>query len=152
MAEARSFDEIDVGLEVPGPRVEVTRAMIREFAEASFDHNPLHWDDKFLEETEFAGGKKFDDVIVHGLMTYSLMTRAMTDWLLPRDGDLWGEHRRLETRFRKPIYPGDAVEVRGRVVDKRETRKGKWVVCEIMVTNQKDQVVATGEAMAEILR
>ena len=28
-----------------------------------------------MEETEFAGLKKFDDVIGHGLMTYAFMTR-----------------------------------------------------------------------------
>ena len=98
------YDEISIGDEIPGPELRVTREAIEEFAAASFDHNPLHWDDKFLRETKFTGDTQFDDVIMHGLMTYSLMTRAMTDWLWPDNGN----HRRLETRFRKPIYPGDA--------------------------------------------
>ncbi len=147
MAMPDSFDAIAVGWRFPGPKVHITRAMIKEFATASLDHNPLHWDDTYLRETTFAGDKEFDDVIAHGLMTYSLMTRAMTDWLWPDIGD----HRRLETRFRKPIYPGDDILVSGRVVDKRPTAKGKWVVCEITVTNQHGDTVATGDALAEIL-
>jgi len=148
MPDTFAYDEVQIGRKFPGPRVTVTRAMIKEFAMASFDHNPLHLDDRFMEQTTFAGDKQFDDVIGHGLMTYSLMTRAMTDWLWPDNGD----HRRLETRFRKPVYPGDEIEVNGQVVDKRETRKGKWVVCEITVTNQHGDTIATGEALGQLLR
>ena len=148
MSVTFTYDDILIGQEIPGPRVHVTREMIKEFAAASFDHNPLHWDDGFISETTFAGHKKFEDVIGHGLMTYSFMTRVMTDWLWPDNGD----HRRLETLFRRPVYPGDDLEVRGRVIDKRETRKGKWVLCEITVTNQREETVASGEALGQILR
>ncbi len=142
-----TFADIEPGHEISGPTVTVTREAIKEFAAASYDHNPLHWDDKYLEETRFAGDKKFDTVIQHGLMTYSLMTRAMTDWLWPDNGN----HRRLETRFRKPIYPGDTISVRGTVISKRETKKGKWVVCDMVVEKADGTVAATGEALAEIL-
>ena len=148
MPDTFTYDDVRIGQEFPGPRVTVTRAMIDEFSAASFDHNPLHWDDRFMGQSTFAGRKQFDDVIGHGLMTYAFMTRAMTDWLWPDSGD----HRRLETRFRKPVYPGDEIQVRGRVMDKRETRKGKWVVCEIAVTNQRGEIVATGEALGQLLR
>lgn len=141
-----TYADIDVGWQFPGPTVVVTREMIKEFATASFDHNPLHWDNEYLQKTAFAGGKKFDDVIGHGLMTYSLMTRAMTDWLWP---DV-GEHRRLETRFRKPVYPGDEITIQGQVTGKRETKKGKWLVCALTVNNQRGDTVATGETLAEI--
>ena len=146
MNQKLTFEEIQIGQEFPGPSVHVTREMIKEFAIASFDHNPLHLDDDYMTETEFAGHKKFDDVIGHGLMTYSFMTRAMTDWLWPDNGD----HRRLETRFRQPVYPGDDIEVSGSVMDKKETKKGKWVVCEIKVTNQRGETVASGEALGQI--
>lgn len=148
MAETFSYDDVAVGYAFDGPKVDVTREMIKEFAMASFDNNPLHWDDAYIAETTFAGHKKFDSVIAHGLMTYSFMVRAMTDWLWPNSGD----HRRMETRFRQPIYPGDTVQVRVEVRDKRETRKGKWLDCAVTVTNQKGQVVATGDALAEMAR
>ena len=146
MTDTFTYDEIAVGHAFDGPRVEVTREMIKEFAMASFDNNPLHWDDDFIAETTFAGHKQFDTVIGHGLMTYSFMVRTMTDWLWPDNGD----HRRMETRFLSPVYPGDTVQVRVEVRDKRETRKGKWLVCDVTVTNQKDELIATGDALAEI--
>ena len=147
MSETIAYADIAVGYSFEGARIDVTREMIKEFAMASFDNNPLHWDDKFISETTYAGHKKFDTVIGHGLMTYAFMVRAMTDWLWPDSGN----HRRMETRFRQPVYPGDTVRVQVTVRDKRETRKGKWLDCAVTVLNQDDQVVATGDALAELL-
>lgn len=147
MTQNFSFADVTVGDRIAGPTVSVTREMIKEFAMASFDNNPLHWDDEYIANTVFAGHKSFDSVIGHGLMTYSFMVRAMTDWLWPDNGN----HRRLETRFRNPVYPGDVIRVEVEVREKSETRKGKWLVCGLTVTNQKEQVVATGDALAEIL-
>lgn len=147
MTNTFTYSDIEVGHSFEGVKVDVTREMIKEFAMASFDNNPLHWDDDFIAQTTFANGKKFDTVIGHGLMTYSFMVRTMTDWLWPDNGD----HRRLETRFRSPVYPGDTIQVHVEVQDKKETRKGKWLVCSLTVTNQRDEVVSTGDALAEIL-
>ena len=147
MTQTFKFDDITIGHSFGGPTVDITREMIKEFAMASFDNNPLHWDDDFMSNTVFANGKKFNSIIGHGLMSYSFMARAMTDWLWPDNGD----HRRLETRFRNPVYPGDTLRVAVEVRDKRETRKGKWLDCFVTVTNQNDQIVSTGDALAEIL-
>ncbi len=148
MTTAFAYDDIAIGYAFDGPKIDVTREMIKEFAMASFDNNPLHWDDEFMAETTFANGKSFDSIIGHGLMTYSFMVRTMTDWLWPDNGD----HRRLETRFRSPVYPGDTLQVSVKVIDKKETRKGKWLICALTVTNQREETVSTGDAMAELLR
>ena len=147
MSKTFTYDDIDVGYTFEGPTISVTREMIKEFAMASFDNNPLHWDDNFISETTFAGHKKFNTVIGHGLMTYSFMVRAMTDWLWPDNGN----HRRMETRFRQPVYPGNTIRVEVTVRDKRETRGSKWFDCGVTVKNQDDEIVATGDALAEIL-
>jgi 3-hydroxybutyryl-CoA dehydratase len=147
MTATITFDTIDIGYRFDGPQIDVTREMIKEFAMASFDNNPLHWDDDYIKQTTFANGKTFDSIIGHGLMTYSFMVRAMTDWLWPDNGN----HRRMETRFRSPVYPGDTVQVHIEVIDKKETRKAKWLVCDVVVKNQKQQIVATGDALAELL-
>lgn len=147
MTHSFTYDDIAIGHTFDGPTVDVTREMIKEFAMASFDNNPLHWDDDYIAETTFANGKQFDTVIGHGLMTYSFMVRAMTDWLWPDNGN----HRRMETRFRSPVYPGDTLNISVEVRDKRETRKGKWLDCAVTVTNQRGETVSTGDALAEIL-
>lgn len=147
MSDVVGYADIAVGQEIPGPSLDVTREMIAEFATASLDYNALHLDDRFMSDTAW-GHTRFKTVIGHGLMTFSLMTRTLTDWLWPDKGD----HRRLECRFRTPVYPGDTITARAKVMAKHETRKGKFVLCEVTVTNQRQEIVASGESLASMLR
>lgn len=137
------YEEIEIGHVIDGPSIDVTNDMIREFAEASFDFNALHLDDKFMGR-EF-GKTRFEGVIAHGMMTFSLMTRMMTDWLWPRGGI----HRRLETRWLKPVYHGDTITFGATVSKKLKTSKGQWILFRLEVKNQKGDLVAKGESMAE---
>ncbi len=141
--DKKAFAQITVGDVIGGPAMEVTREKIRNFAEASLDFNALHLDDQFMGKS--FGKTKFEGVIAHGMMTFSLMTRMMTDWLWPRGGI----HRRLESRWLKPVYPGDVITPQAAVFQKNETLKGQWVLFKIEVKNQNGEVVATGESMAE---
>ncbi|MCL4553752.1 MAG: MaoC family dehydratase, partial [Actinobacteria bacterium] len=63
--------EFVVGAEFPSTHMDVTTDMIRRFAAASFDFNPLHLDPNWMADATF-GKTKFGSVIGHGLMTYSL--------------------------------------------------------------------------------
>jgi len=137
------YEKIEIGDVINGRPMDVTREKIREFAEASLDFNALHLDDKFMEQS--FGKTKFKGVIAHGMLIFSLMTRMMTDWLWPRGG----VHRRLETRWLKPVYSGDVITPGATVSQKTKTLKGQWVLFNIEVKNQTGELVATGESMAE---
>jgi 3-hydroxybutyryl-CoA dehydratase len=138
-----AFEEIKIGDVIQGPVMEVTEEKIRDFAEASLDYNALHLDDQFMEKS--FGKTKFKGIIAHGMMNFSLITRTFTDWLWP----LGGVHRRLETRWLKPVYPGDVITSWVTINQKLKTEKGRWILSTVEVRNQSGQVVATGEAMAE---
>ena len=58
-------------------------------------------------------------------------------------------HRRLETRWVKPVRPGDTIQPVGIVKSKQATDKSRWVLIDVMVRNQAGEKVATGEAMVE---
>jgi acyl dehydratase len=138
------YEEIEIGHVIDGPSIDVTKEMIREFAEASFDFNALHLDDTFMER-EF-GKTRFEGVIAHGMMTFSLMTRMMTEWLWPRGGI----HRRLETRWLKPVYHDDTITFSATVSKKVKILKGQWILFNLEVNNQNGDIVAAGESMAEV--
>lgn len=144
---ADTFDEIEPGLVIEGPKFAVTRETIREFCEASCDYNPLHLDDEYMTSTGF-GATRFGGIIMHGMTNFGLITRMLTDWLYPRGGI----HRRLETRWLAPVRPGDTIQPRARLVRKQLTHKSRWAVLEVEVRNQNDAVVATGEAQVEFPR
>jgi acyl dehydratase len=69
----------------------------------------------------------------------------ITDWAYPRGAI----HRRLETRWLKPVRPGDTIQPTGTVKSKQATTKSRWVLLDVMVRNQTGEKVATGEAMVE---
>lgn len=138
-----AFAAISEGEKFEGPSFSPTRETIKRFAEASLDFNPLHFDDDFMAG-DF-GKTNFGGVIMHGMQNFALITRTLTDWLIPRGG----YHRRLEARWLKPVKPGDTITPSVVVGEKRETEKGRWVVFEVEVFNQNKERVAAGQAMAE---
>ncbi len=135
-----SLKEDDV---VMGPKFQVSRETIREFCDASLDYNPLHWDDDYMKGS--FGRTKFGGIIMHGMTNFGLITRMLTDWLYP----LGGVHRRLETRWKIPVKPGDTIQPSARIAKKKETKRSRWVQLDVEVKNQRGETVAVGEAMAE---
>jgi acyl dehydratase len=138
-----AFEDIRIGAEIEGKSFAVTRETIREFCDASLDYNPLHLDDEYMQGS--FGKTRFGGIIMHGMTNFGLITRMLTDWLYP----IGGVHRRLETRWRVPVRPGDTIQPRARVTEKKVTHKSRWVLFDVEVRNQRNEVVAEGQAMAE---
>ena len=139
----QEFNNIKTGLEITGQPFTVTRETIADFTLGSLDFNPLHFDDDYMKE--LFGKTRFKGVIMHGMQNFAIITRTLTNWLLPKGG----YHRRLETRWLTPVYLGDTITVLATVQRKLETDNSRWVVFDVNVTNQEDVTVASGEAMAE---
>jgi 3-hydroxybutyryl-CoA dehydratase len=138
-----AFDALEQDHTIIGPSFAVSRESIREFCEASLDFNPLHWDDEYMKGS--FGRTKFEGIIMHGMTNFGLITRMLTDWLYP----LGGVHRRLETRWKMPVKPGDTIQPVAHISRKKQTRTSRWVVLDIEVRNQRGETVAVGEALAE---
>ena len=138
-----NFDRISAGDGIAGPKFEVSRESIRLFCDASLDYNPLHLDDEYMKGS--FGKTQFGGVIMHGMNNFGLITRMITDWAYPAGAI----HRRLETRWLKPVRPGDTIQPAGTIRSKQVTAKSRWVVIDVVVRNQHEERVATGEAMVE---
>lgn len=140
------FESLQVGDTIDGPAFAVSRESIRLFCDASLDYNPLHLDDDYMKGN--FGKTNFGGVIMHGMNNFGLISRMITDWAYPRDA----VHRRLETRWLKPVRPGDTIRPFGILKAKQETAKSRWITVEVEVRNQKDERIATGEATLEFPR
>ena len=138
-----TFESLNAGDGIEGPKFAVSRESIRLFCDASLDYNPLHLDDEFMKG-DF-GKTNFGGIIMHGMNNFGLISRMITDWAYP----LGAEHRRLETRWIKPVRPGDTIQPTGIVKSKQVTSRSRWVLIDVVVCNQANEKVATGEAMVE---
>ena len=140
---AATFESLNAGDAIEGPKFAVSRQSIRLFCDASLDYNPLHLDDEFMKG-DF-GKTNFGGIIMHGMNSFGLISRMITDWAYPLDAI----HRRLETRWVKPVRPGDTIQPSGIVKSKQVTSNSRWVLIDVLVCNQAGEKVATGEAMVE---
>jgi acyl dehydratase len=138
-----TFESLTAGDTIEGPAFPVSRESIRLFCDASLDYNPLHLDDEYMKG-DF-GKTNFGGIIMHGMNNFGLITRMLTDWAQPAGAI----HRRLEARWLKPVKPGDTIRPTGVVKAKQVTSKSRWVSIDVMVSNQRGEKVAVGEAMIE---
>jgi acyl dehydratase len=138
-----TFDSLSAGDLIDGPQFAVSRDSIRLFCDASLDYNPLHLDDDYMKGS--FGKTQFGGVIMHGMNNFGLISRMITDWAYPAGAI----HRRLETRWVKPVKPGDIIQPSGIIKAKQSTGKSRWVLIDVVVKNHRGEKVATGEAMVE---
>lgn len=138
-----TFESLAVGDAIQGPSFAVSRESIRLFCDGSLDYNPLHLDDDYMKGN--FGKTNFGGIIMHGMNNFGLITRMLTDWAYPAGAI----HRRLETRWLKPVKPGDTIRPSGVIKARQVTQKSRWVLIDVEVRNQNDERVAVGEAMVE---
>jgi acyl dehydratase len=113
----------------------VTDAMIRAFAEASGDHNPLHLDADYAATTQF--GRR----IAHGMLTASFISAVLANDL-PGPGTIYMGQ---ELKFRAPVYLDDTITATVEVTDYREDKR--IATLKTICTNQDGQTVLEGEAV-----
>jgi 3-hydroxybutyryl-CoA dehydratase len=140
---ANFFDTLATDTTIEGPSFPVSRESIRTFCEASLDFNPLHLDDNYMQGS--FGRTSFGGIIMHGMNNFGLISRMLTDWAFENGG----VHRRLETRWLKPVKPGDTIRPHGQIKGTLKTAKSRWATVSVEVKNQRNETVATGEAMVE---
>lgn len=135
-----SYDDINVGDEIPTLSVELNQMMLWIYAGASGDFNLIHVDKEFGEKVGLGG------TIAHGLSSMARLGRCITDWL----GDP-GDLKRFKVRFSAPAKPGETITFRGKVTDKKEEDDKKLVFLEVGAVNQDGVPILTkGEAVFEL--
>lgn len=92
------IEDIEIGM-VRSLRKEVTDRDIELFAEVSTDHNPVHLDDAYAQDTIFGGR------IAHGMLTAGLISAVIGEQL-PGHGTVYMGQ---SLKFLAPVRPGDVV-------------------------------------------
>ena len=133
-----TFESLAAGDTIDGPKFAVSRESIRLFCDASLDYNPLHLDDDYMKGN--FGKTNFGGIIMHGMNNFGLISRMITDWAYPAGAI----HRRLETRWLKPVRPGDVITLQARALDKFIKRERLFVVHDNVFFNQHGEVICCG--------
>ncbi|MYS38575.1 acyl dehydratase [Streptomyces sp. KhCrAH-43] len=136
-----SYEAVEVGMELPARSFPVTRATLVQYAGASGDFNPIHWNERFAREVGLP------DVIAHGMFTMAEAIRVVTDWA----GDP-GAVVEYGVRFTKPVVvpdddKGAQIEVSGKVAALLDDRR---VRVDLTVMSDGKKVLGMSRAVVQL--
>jgi acyl dehydratase len=112
-----------IGTETVSEWVEVTQAMIDQFAEATGDHQFIHVDPERAKLTPFGG------TIAHGFLTLSLMpllASKVPDRPEVASAKMGVNYGGNKVRFLTPVRSGKRVRGRFKLLSFDEKRPGQW--------------------------
>jgi acyl dehydratase len=112
MTATVSYDDVEVGTELPAQTFTIQRVNLVQYCGASGDFNVIHWNERIAKAVGLP------DVIAHGMYTMAEAGRVVTDWA----GDP-GAVVEYGVRFSAPVpVPDDdngtALVVSGAVAEK----------------------------------
>ncbi|MEU1024993.1 MaoC family dehydratase [Streptomyces sp. NPDC005904] len=136
-----SYDDVEVGTELPAQTFPVSRAMLVQYAGASGDFNPIHWNEKFAVEVGLP------DVIAHGMFTMAEAIRVVTDWVAdPAAVVEYG------VRFTRPVVvpnddKGATIEVSAKVAAKLDDNR---VRVDLLAKSEGQKVLGMSRAVVRL--
>jgi acyl dehydratase len=141
MATAIKYADVGVGTELPTQSFPVTRATLVQYAGATGDFNPIHWNEKFAVEVGLP------DVIAHGMFTMAEAIRVVTDWT----GDPAAVVE-YGVRFTKPVVvpnddKGAEVEVSAKVAAKLDDNR---VRVDLIAMSAGQKILGAAKAVLQL--
>jgi acyl dehydratase len=142
------FEDLEVGAETYFGSYDVTREEILEFAR-KYDPQPFHLSDEEAAKTHFGR------IAASGWHTCAMTMAVVARRVVDQEQAGLGSPGIDELRWRRPVYPGDTLHVRGKIVEKRPSRSKPQIGSfrsEMTVINQDDQAVMTFTSIVLIRR
>lgn len=134
------FEEFEIGHEIFSASRTVTEADIVEFAGLTGDWTSIHTD------AVFAAAHSLGQRVAHGLLGLSIAVALAT-----RTGFIEGTvlafREIIDWKFRLPIYLGDTISMRAKVIAVKSVRQlgGGLVHFKVDLINQDDKLVQQGK-------
>jgi acyl dehydratase len=131
------FEDVAVGQEWESLGRTVTETDLVNFAGLSGDFNPIHIDHEFAKTTPFRRP------IAHGLLVFSMASGLSL--FFPAMRTLAFLNIR-EWHFREPVFVGDTLRVRTRVLEKQPRGRGRRgvITWQRQVVNHQGKIVQEG--------
>ena len=136
---------------------EVEKGMIRRFAIAVGDHNPLYYDDEFARTTAYGG------VVAPPTFLFEWNHKKHDAWPPGELKSLFAglEHQPRgirginEYEFIQPVRPGDIIKSRARVTDvyEKQGRSGRlvFIISETVYHNQREETLGKSKDTSIVL-
>jgi acyl dehydratase len=129
---------IEIGTIIPSHQFEINRSLLKQYADASGDQNPIHQDEAIAKSVGLP------DVIAHGMLTMALAGKYISDWAGGSQNV-----KEFSARFTKPVIvpAGKSVDLTVSASVVEVTSDG--VRLEITATSQGVKVLGMAKAFVE---
>jgi acyl dehydratase len=142
------FEDLELGAETYYGSYEVTREEVLEFAR-KYDPQPFHLSDEEAAKTHFGR------IAASGWHTAAMTMAVIARYVVGHEQAGLGSPGIDDLRWKRPVYPGDTLHVRGTIVEKTPSRSrpemGSFRT-DTVVTNQDDQPVMSFTSIVLIRR
>jgi len=142
------FEDLQVGAVTDFGSYDVTREEVLEFAR-KYDPQPFHISDEAAAKTHFGR------IAASGWHTAAIIGSVIARHVIAHEQAGLGSPGIDDLRWKKPVYPGDTLRVRGEIVDTTPSRSKPEIGSfrtHTIVTNQNDEVVMTFTSIVLISR
>ena len=129
---------IEVGSTIPSHQFDIDRALLKQYADASGDQNPIHQDEAFAKSVGLP------DVIAHGMLTMALAGKYISDWAGGPQNV-----KEFSARFTKPVIVPAGTRVDLTVSATVIESSAAGVRLEISATSQGEKVLGMAKAFVE---
>jgi acyl dehydratase len=109
------FEDLEIGRETEFGSYEVTREEVLEFAR-KYDPQPFHLSDEAAARTHFGR------LAASGWHTCAMTMAVIARRVMAEEQAGLGSPGVDELRWLKPVYPGDTLTVKGRILEKTPSR------------------------------
>jgi acyl dehydratase len=131
------FEDLEIGAETYFGSYDVTREEVIEFAR-KYDAQPFHLSDEEAAKTHFGR------IAASGWHTCAMTMAVIARYVVKDEQAGLGSPGVDELRWLRPVYPGDTLHVRGKIIETRPSRSKPDIGSfrtETTVTNQDDAPV-----------
>jgi acyl dehydratase len=128
------YEDLEIGAETLFGSYDVTREEVIEFAQ-KYDPQPFHLSDEAAAETHFGR------LAASGWHTCAMTMAVIARHVVADEQAGLGSPGVDELRWMKPVYPGDTLTVRGKIIEKTPSRSKPEIGSfrtQTIVTNQDD--------------
>ena len=139
MIQQLTYEDVQVGMEIPPLVKETSTRLSAQWAGASGDYDPIHYD------REYAKIRELPDAVVNGRLRLAWLIQLITNWIGTE-----GVLKKIECRQKGFNIVGEAVKCRGVVIGK-DVQSGEYMVeCEIWTENSQGEKTATGKSVVQL--
>jgi len=132
-----NIEDIYIGQVYEVKRI-VTDEMVKLFAEATGDKNPVHLDDEYAKNTIFGSR------IAHGILSLGIVSSVL-GMEFPGAGTIY---LMQNAKFKRPVYIGEEVTVK--LIVKEIDKEKRRVLLETLVVKENGDNAIEGEALVKI--